>query len=571
MYIIQKLEHEILQAVKAAVGKQYTPAVDELAAPPDSKFGDIAFPCFHIAKGLGRSPAEIAAELAPKIEPKGLITKIEARGPYINFFIDANALAAHTLREASLLGSRYGTWSIGRGKRVMVEYAQPNTHKAIHVGHVRNFVLGASIVNLLRATGFNVITASYHGDIGMHVATTLWGLTKFHAAEVPPKRGRGLWLGMIYTEAVQRLETNPEEKVEVLETQKRLEAGDRVLARLWKRTRRWSIEEFSEVFRELGVEIDRPYYESEMEEPGRKVVASLLRRGIARESEGALVAPLEDYNLGTFLMLKSDGGTLYATRDLALAEQKFKEFKFDRSIHVVDTRQMLYFKQLAKTLELMGFVKPMVHVPYEFVTLKEGAMSSRKGTIVRYEELRDEVLAVACHETKKRHPDWSERDIQKTSWRIAMAAIKFSMLAQDVSRPIVFDIRAAASFDGFTGPYIQYTGARIAGILRKAPRSAGRTIQQFKNITIQPAEKTLLFTLAHYPKVVLAAQQEMRPTPLAEYLWKLAKSFSEFYETVPVLKAAPEERAARLRMIRAVRTVLENGAKLLGFEIPKEM
>lgn len=572
MYVIQKLEQEILQAVKSATSKRYTPTADELTAPPDAKWGDVTFPCFRIAQGEGRPPAEIASELAPKIAPRGLVVKVDARGPYINFFIDAKALASHALREIGLLGSNYGAWTVGRGKRVMVEYAQPNTHKALHIGHVRNLLLGQSLVTVLRGVGYEVIAASYQGDVGTHVATTLWGLMTLHANEVPPKTGRGEWLGKIYAEAVAKVEASPEEKSKIAEMARALERGDRALTRLWKKTRKWSIEEFDHIFKELGVVLDRRYYESETEEPGRKLVAELLRRGIARESEGALVVPLENYGLGTFLILKSDGGTLYATRDLALAAQKFSEWKLDRSVHVVDSRQSLYFKQLFKTLELMGFKKPFVHVPYEFVTLTGGALSSRKGTVVTYEEVRDEVVRVASEETRTRHPDWSARRIEKTAWSIAMAALKFSMLAQDVSRAITFDIRAATSFDGATGPYIQYTGARIAGILRKT-RLTRATVTATAKMSreIEPTEKRLVLALARFPQVVLTASRDMRPAPLAEYLFDLAKTFAEFYEAVPVLKAPPDLRAFRLELVRSVRTVLENGTRILGFEIPKEM
>ncbi|MBI4133604.1 arginine--tRNA ligase [Candidatus Uhrbacteria bacterium] len=570
MYTIQKLEHEVLQAIKGVTGKQYSPTVDELTAPPDPKWGDITFPCFRIAQGQKRSPTEVATELASRIEPRGFITKVHARGPYINFFINAPYLARHVLRETSLLGSRYGTWSVGRGKRVMVEYAQPNTHKAIHIGHVRNLALGLSIVNLLRTVGFEVVTASWHGDIGTHVAATLWGLETFHAGETPPSSNRGAWLGAIYAEATGRLVSHPEEKDAVAALQKKLEARDRAILARWRETRRWSIEEFKQIFHELGVVIDRAYYESELESAGRKIVADLLRRGIAKESQGAIVVSLEEWELGTFLVLKSDGSTLYATRDLALAEQKFRDFKLDRSIYVVDTRQTLFFKQLFKTLELMGFKKPMVHVPYEFVTLKEGAISSRQGTVVTYEEVRDAVMRVALEETTARHPDWPDRKRKKAAWQIAEAALKFSMLVPDVGRTIVFDIRAATSFDGATGPYIQYTGARIAGILRKAPRlGREKTLKPDGEITL--VEKRILFMLARFPEIVFGCAKDMRPAPLAEYLFGLAKIFSEFYEAVPVLKAEPRERAFRLALVQSVRTVLENGARILGFEIPKEM
>lgn len=541
--------------------------MDEFSHPPDSKWGDLTYPCFGLSKGMGKPPAEIAAELAPKIEAKGFITKVEARGPYINFFTNAKILAEQTLQEIEALKEKYGAWSLGSGKRVMVEYAQPNTHKAIHVGHLRNFVLGQTIINVLKVVGYEVVAASYHGDTGTHVATALWGLQKFHQDEEPPKKGRGEWLGKIYAEATAWVEEHPEDKDQVAEVAHRLAAGDKALTKLWKKTRQWSIGEFDDVFKELGLEIKKKYYESEMDEPGRKMVAELLQKGIVKESEGALVVPLDECGLGTFLVLKSDGGTLYATRDLALAHRKFTDYKIDRSVAVVDGRQSLYFKQLFKTLEIAGFKKPMVHVPYEFVTLKEGAMSSRKGTIITYEEFRDEVTRVAADETKKRHENWSDKKIQKQAKSIAMAAMKIGMLAQDVARPIIFDVKTATSFDGFTGPYLQYTGARVAGILRKVRRGGGKGMP--KELT--PEERKLAMVLAQYPAVVLKASQDLRPAPLVEYLFGLAKSFAEFYEKAPVLKAEPTERAFRVRLVCAVGTVMKNAGQLLGIEIPQEM
>ncbi|MDP3985161.1 MAG: arginine--tRNA ligase [bacterium] len=570
MYTIQKLEQAVLQAVKAATGRQYTPGVEEITEPPDSKWGDVAFPCFLLSKELGRPPVEIAAELAPKIPRKGYIQSAEARGPYINIFFDPIAVAKETLAEISEMGAQFGTWETGAKKKVMVEYAQLNTHKATHVGHVRNMVLGRAVVNLLRSLGYEVITAGFHGDVGTHVATTLWGLEKFHKDEEPPAKGRGLWLNRIYSEAVKYLEEHPEKKADMLALNKKFEAGDRALKKIWKQTRSWSIKELDQVFKELKVELDRRYYESEMEAPARVIVEDLLKRALAVKSEGAIIVPLDAYGLGAFLILKSDGSTLYATRDLALAQKKFEEYPLDRSIHAVDSRQSLHFQQLFKTLELMGFKKPMEHVPYEFVTLKGGALSSRKGNIVSYEEFRDAVMMAASQETKARHEKWSERKIKNASWAITEAAIKFSMLLPDVNRAIVFDVGTAISFDGATGPYIQYTGARINSILRKA----ASTLKPFDGILPQELnqkEKELLMMLARYPRVVLASGTAMRPAPLAEYLFHLAKKFAEFYETVSVLKASPSEKTFRLGLIGAIRSVLENGVALLGFSLPKEM
>ncbi|MBI4280814.1 arginine--tRNA ligase, partial [Candidatus Uhrbacteria bacterium] len=295
MYTFQKINQSVLAALKAALGKRMTPTVEMLTSPPDERWGDLSFPCFEAAKGLRQAPAELAAELAPKVEPKGMIAKVEAQGPYVNFFIEAKAVAPGVCKEIETLEDRYGGWNVGRRKRVMVEYAQLNTHKAAHVGHVRNMVLGQAIANLLANLGYRVVSAGFHGDVGAHVATTLWGLLKFHSGETPPKTGRGLWLNTVYSQAVKYLEDHPKAKEEVAECNRKLEAGDRTLAKLWKQTRAWSIQELNQVFQDLGVRLERRYYESEMDEPGRRMVAELVSRGLAKKSQGAIVMPLESF------------------------------------------------------------------------------------------------------------------------------------------------------------------------------------------------------------------------------------------------------------------------------------
>ncbi len=569
MYTIQKIEQEILQAVKKALGKQHTPTLDELTRPPDPKWGDLAYPCFALARAQGRPPSELARELAPKIEPKGMIRKIEAHGSFVNFFIDSPPLAVSLLREIEVAGSRYGAWRVGEGKRVLVEYAQPNTHKAVHVGHLRNILLGESVARLLEFAGYKVIRASYHGDLGTHVATTLWGLLKFHADQEPPIDQRGSWLGKIYSEAENWAEEHPAARAEIAELNRKLEARDRSVHRLWQKTRAWSRAEFEQIFAELGVRLKKSYWESEMDGPGRRIVRALEKKGIVRQSRGALVVPLETYGLDVFLVLKSDGTTLYSTRDLALAYQKMKDYKPDRLLVITDARQNLYFEQLAKTLTLTGFKKPMTHLSYEFVTLKTGAMSSRQGLVVTYQEMRTAILDAARRETKTRHPDWSGHRVDRAAWQIALAGMKFGMLAHDLDRTLTFDIEKAISFSGASGPYLQYTGARIASILRKARIRGG--LEHSPNRVIDPLEKKLLLQLARFPKVTLEAAGNYRPSPLGAYLFETAQTFAEFYEKLPVLGAPREIRAFRLDLIQAVWQVLENGTRLLGFDLLEEM
>jgi arginyl-tRNA synthetase len=453
---------------------------------------------------------------------------------------------------------------------MIIEYGQPNTHKEVHVGHLRNFFLGLAMVRLARAAGNEVVPTSYIGDVGTHVAKCLWAYKKFHDGERPEKGEEGKFLGSIYTEASQKIEEDESLKEEVYEVQRALEAGDEEWNALWKETRQWSLDEMNTIFSELSCEFDRVYFESEVEGPGKELVKELLDKGVAKMSQGAIVMDYESEGLGVFLMLKTDGSSLYATKELALARLKFEEYPdTDVSTHVVDVRQSLYFKQFFRTLEVMGFDKRMVHLSYDFVTLKEGAMSSRKGNVITYGEFRDEMVRRTAEETRGRHEDWSEEQVRETSWKIAEAAMKFSMLKQDNDRPIVFDIDSALSFDGFTGPYVQYAHARMNSILAKAEDLGSVGAEEYSGFTKE--EFDVLRKVAALPDMVGEAARDFRPSVVAQYAFELAQDASAFYRDVPVLNADPVDRDRRLSIVRSVRTALARALDLLGIQAPDEM
>jgi len=424
------------------------------------------------------------------------------------------------------------------------------------------------LVNLWRYAGHQVIATNYVGDIGSHVAKCLWALEKFHQDEQYPEN-KGKYLGKIYTEAVNEIDANPEFKKEADEVLQKLEHGDKKWLALWKETRQWSLDEFDRIYKILDIKFDKVYSISKMEKPGKKIVEELLQKGIAEKSEGATVINLEKYNLKYFLLLKSDGSSLYATSDLALAQAKFKKYNLDESIVLVDTRQSFYFEQLFQTLKVMGFDKPMVHVPYEFVTLKEGAMSSRAGNVVLFDDFFVQVKSQAMQETKKRHDDWSEKKTEETAEKIALSAIKFQMLKTGNNNVIVFDIDEALSFDGTSGPYLQYTVSRINSILNKEKPGVFKEINYNKLNT--DLEKEMISKLASFPESVAIATSDFQPSHLTQYLFELAKLFSSFYQSIPILSSEAEVKNARLALIVAVRQVLTNGLTLLGIETLDQM
>lgn len=566
MYTIQQAKQQVLKDLKSALGGVHAPSVDELEYPKDIKMGDLAYPCFDLAKALKKKPDEIATELAVKIGPKDLIKKVEAKGPYVNFFFDPDALGEHLLKEIVVAKDKFGYSTSGKGKRIMVEYAQPNTHKTIHVGHLRNFVVGHALINILRAAGYDVIATSYINDLGAHVAKCLWAIDKKHKDD--DSEDKDALLAKAYVEADKAAEKTKKAQAEMSEIYQELEKGSRKWAGLWKKTRKWSLDSFGQIFKELGVPIDVTYYESDLTKRTHQIVKDLLKQNIAKESEGAIIVDLEDQNLGVNLLVRSDGTLLYNAKDLALAERKEQDYESARSIYVIDARQSLAMQQLFATLKLMGLKRNLEHLSYEFVTLKGGAMASRKGNVVKYDDFRDQMFDLALTETTKRHQDWTDKQLDQAARKITFAAMKFPMLKQDLDKMITFDVEEALSFDGFSGPYILFSIARAKSILKKAevkPKVTGKYYSE-------PVEHELLVKLAMFPEVLLNIASSLHVSTLPQYLFDLAQTFSEFYEAVPVLKAEPDVAvSAKLALVDATRQVLENGLALLGIESLDEM
>jgi len=561
-YIILKIKKQIIDLIAQAIEVDFDLHKLEVVVPPDSMMVDLAVPCFYLSKITRQSPNQIAQELAEKINSGGVIKEIKNIGAYLNFFIDPEILGKSVNNEIQKNKDIYGG-AKNSPKKIMLEFSQPNTHKEFHVGHLRNAILGNSLVNILRFSGHKVTAVNYIGDIGAHVAKCLWAYDKFYSAKELPEN-KGKFLGQVYTDGSQKIESNLEYKKEVDEVLQKLETGDKKWTALWKKTRKWSLDDFDRIYKILGVKFDHFFYESEVEKPGKKMVAELLEQGVAQKSEGAVIIDLEKYHLKQFLLLKSDGSSLYSTKELALAKLKFEKFKIDESIVVVDSRQSFYLQQFFKTMEVIGFDKKMIHIPYEFVTLKDGAMASRKGNVVLFEDFYNQVVDRATIETKNRHEDWPEKKINEVARKIALSAIKFNMLKVGNNSVITFDIDEALSFDGFSGPYIQYTCSRISSVLKKAKVTTFSTIDYSK--LNSDLEKEILLQLASFPEVVAESAKNYDPSQVAKYLFDLAKLFSAFYQKSPIINSTKEIKEARLILVDSIRKVLINGLDLLGIE-----
>ena len=537
-----------------------------LEIPPSKDLGDFSFPCFTLAKDLKKSPIEIALDISKKITKNDFIERVEVKGPYLNFFINKDKLIELTLKKILKEKDKFGSASRKKDK-VMIEFSQPNTHKEFHIGHLRNVALGDSLVRIYRFNGYKTIAANYIGDIGNHVAKCLWlYLKKYKGKE--PKEKRGAWLGDLYTESTKLVDDNEVLKEEVQTLQKRLEEGDKKLVALWKKTRKWSLDEFNEIYKKLNINFDVVFYESEEEKPGKILVKSLLKRSIVELNEGAILINLEKYKLGVFLLLKRDGSSLYSTKDLALANTKFKRYKIDKSIYVVADEQKTYFQQLFKTLEIIGFkqAKNCYHLPYSLVMLESGKMSSREGNIIKFNDIYRDVLDYAMNETKKRHKDWNKLKQEKISNQIALSALKFSMIAQDNDKVIIFNKERALSFEGNSGPYVQYTYARSNSILKKVKSFKIKT----KN-TPTEEEFQLIKKMADFPEITQQSFKNYQPHIIANYCLELAQLLTEFYHKCKVIQEDKNLMNFRLTLIKSYQQVIKNATGLLGIELPDKM
>ncbi len=532
-----------------------------LEVPTAEKFGDYSFPCYKLAAVKKKDPKNMAEDIAKKIKDS-LISKVEVKGAYVNLFFDDGAVASRVLKEIQTRKNKYGAGKRQK-QRLMIEFSQPNTHKPFHIGHFRGTCLGDSLVWLEKFYGYPVISANYIGDIGKHVAKWIWFFTEFYNKKIP-NRNIGNWLGEIYALASSKLEGHEEYEKEVDSILRRLETRDKKLTKIWRETRNLSLYDFKDIYKELGVRFDVWFYESEVEKEGKKIAYELLERGVAKRDHGATLVDLSKYGLDVYLILKSDSSSLYSTKDIALAKRKFERFKIDESIYITGAEQVFYFKQLFKTLELMGFkqAKNCHHIPYGLILLQGKKMASRAGEVVSFSDLFESAKKKAEQEIVKRNPT-TKSEIKSVADKIALAALKYEMLKHSSEKTINFDWDEALNFEGNTGPYLQYALVRANRILDKV----GKFGKLNTKLLLKDEEKKLIRELAKFPDVVEKAARQYQPHIVADYAFELANTFSLFYERCPVVNADNELlKNARAHLVKAFAQTLKNILSLLRLE-----
>jgi arginyl-tRNA synthetase len=538
---------------------------------PEAKFGDYSTNlALVLSKKIKQNPKEITAQLIEKIKQFGaedILEDVSEAGGFVNFKLSQDYLTKN-LGQILEKKENFGSSQKGQGQKILVEYFQPNIAKPLHLGHLRTAIIGDCLFRLFKFCGFNPESDTHLGDWGTQFGLLLHGYKKYGDISIiqkdPIKELNKLYV-KINLEAENNLSVREAGKAEFT----KLEKGDKENRELWQKFKEWSWQEFEVIYTDLEIRrADHDWPESFFENLMPKVLSELRKKGLLKESQGAQIVDLEAYGLGVALVVKSDGGTTYLLRDLATYIYR-KSQGFEKQFYVVDVRQTHTLSQTFKILELMGHItskEEAIHVAYGFLTLPEGAMSTRKGTTVGAKEFIQGVEESALAIIKEKNPELSNKE--KVAKIVAVAAIKYSDLSHNVKSDIVFDPKKAISFEGNTGPYLQYTHARIHGILRKGNREEG--INQPS--TFNPHELAVLRKLYKFPEIVEAAAEDLQPNIITNYLFGLSQSFNSFYQEVPVLQETDEaKKSFRLQLITATAQVIKNGLSLLGIEAPEEM
>jgi len=563
------IKQKIAEKIKKAFKKEFNIALDEVdLSYPESQFGDFSVSCHKFAKDLKMSPQEIAQKLSETLKDK-LIAKTEAIAGYLNIFVDSGMLSKEVLSDILNQENAYGSSKITKQK-IVLEYSSPNTNKPLHLGHARNNMLGMSLSCLLESQGAEVIKTQIINDRGIHIMKSLVAYQKLGNNETPESAGMkgDHFVGKYYVLFDE--ETMMDEAQEAL---RKWEAGDAKVVKLWEQMNKWVYEGYEDTYRDLGSEFDKDYYESEIYKSGKEIVAQgILKDVFKKEEDGSVSINLEDIDLDKKILQRADGTSIYITQDLALAVERQKEFKADSLIYVVGQEQEYHFKVLFEILKRLGYewAKNLRHLSYGLVFLPEGKMKSREGKVVDADDIIAEVEDLAAKEIKKRFPEISDAELGQRSDAIGLGALKFMLLRVTPSQAIHFDPKEAISFEGSTGPYVQYVFARISSILENMELPEIDDVDF--SLLAEKEEKELVLKLMQYPEVLSSAAENYNPSALCNYLLELSQIFNSFYHKHSVLKAeGGTVRDARLCLIASARIVLKNGLNILGIEAVSKM
>ncbi|MBQ3925312.1 MAG: arginine--tRNA ligase [Firmicutes bacterium] len=562
---------KIAELIAGAADMDAAEVCSMIEVPSDEKMGDFAFPCFKLAKVFRKAPPLIAQEIAEKIADNEMFEKVEPVNAYLNMFVSREEMTRDVVAEALDRKEMFAHSDIGSGKRVIVEYSSPNIAKPFHIGHLRSTVIGNSIYKLYDALGYDTVRINHLGDYGtqfgkMIVAYRKWG------NEEDVKRDPIKTLLSYYTKFHVEAENDPDLDQEARDTFTRLESGEPEEKALWQWFRDESLKEFTEVYDMLGIEFDSYAGESFYSDKMQRVLDELTEKGLLEESQGANVVDLEEYDLGTALITKSDGSTLYITRDIAAAIYRKETYDFFKNIYVVASQQNLHFAQWFKIVELLGYdwAKDCIHVPFGLVSLEEGTMSTREGRVVFLKDVLDQAVEKTREIIIEKNVNTD--NIDETAAIVGIGAVIFQELSNGRIKDYVFKWDRVLNFDGETGPYVQYTHARAASVLRKAGDDAAKISADVDYSKIRGEAAYSLVKLLHaMPDVVIEAANRCEPSILTRHIIDIAQAFNKFYHDEQILVDDEDEKMAKLALVASARQAIENGLAMLGIKAPERM
>lgn len=541
-----------------------------IAVPPDNKMGDYALPCFKFAKVMRKSPVAIAEELKNMFATDGAISEVEAVNGYLNFRVNRTVLVKETLEKITEQGAAFGSSDIGNGKTICIDYSSVNIAKPFHIGHLSTTVIGGALYRIFKFLGYNTVGINHLGDYGTQFGKLIYAY-KHWGSEEAVKEGGVKELTRLYVRYHKESENDPSMDDEARSYFKLIENGDEECVKLFNLFKEITLKEVEKIYDELDIKFDSYAGESFYNDKMQPVIDELTEKGLLVESEGAKIVDLEQYGMPPCIILRSDGASLYATRDLAAACYRKEHYDFDKCLYVVAYQQNLHFKQIFKVLELMGkpWAKDLVHVAYGMVSLLDDngnqvAMSTRNGTVVLLEDVLKK-----CHEKcleiiEQKNPDLEDKE--NVARQVGTGAVIFGALSNSKIKDIAFSYSKILNFDGETGPYVQYTAARIKSVLRK-----GGTIGKYEIKNVNEDEYQLIALLSTFPDIVKAAAERLEPFFVTRYAIDVASAFNKFYFDCKIIGDDVNETNFRLAISSATLTVLSSALTLLGIKVPERM
>ena len=543
--------------------------------PQDQSMGDYAFPCFRLAKTMRKAPNLIAAELAEKLQGEQLFSEVSPVNAYVNMFVSREEMIKSTVSEVLEEKENFGRSDIGGNKKVIVEFSSPNIAKPFHIGHIRSTVIGNSLSKIYDALGYDVFKINHLGDYGtqfgkMICAYRRWG-NREDVINAPIKTLLGY-----YTKFHVEVEEHPELEDEARAIFTKLEQGSKEEVELWQWFREESLKEFQRVYDMLGIEFESYSGESFYSDKMPRFEKELSDKGLLHESNGAQVVDLEEYKLGTALIKKSDGSSLYITRDIAAAVYRKENYDFYKNIYVVATQQNLHFQQLFKIIELMGYdwANQCVHVPFGMVRLEEGTMSTRHGRVVFLEDVLNGAIEKTREIIEEKNPNIE--NLEEITSQVGIGAVVFNELSNNRIKDYTFKWDQILNFDGETGPYVQYTHARCASLLRKAGEDIVAKAQDPKNVDFALLAKSdsayeLTKLIYAFPGVVEQAGEKYEPSIITRHIIDIAQCFNKFYHDEHIIVDDEVEKTSKIALVIATKRVIATGIGLLGMKAPERM